>query len=332
MAKFSKLITAVVSSLALAVSGCMPVMVSPQASVVAAQLTDQVFITSDGLALKLSTWPAAQPKAVIIALHGFNDYRQFFKQAGNYLAQQGITCYAYDQRGFGESPARGLWAGQDAYAADLRQMTALVKARHPHLPVYLLGESMGGAVVIAAMSRPDKPDAAGVILSAPAVWGRQTMPWYQTSLLWALSHTLPWLTLTGSGLKIMASDNIDMLRELGRDPLVIKATRVDAMYGLTNLMDTALNAAPSLSSQTLLLYGKKDQVIPAEPTALFVQGLLAQQPQQKTVTYYENGYHMLLRDLQAPMVWHDVAGWIQQNSQQLFTAESAKEQPDTVNQ
>lgn len=116
---------------------------------------------------------------------------------------------------------------------------------------------MGGAVVINAMTRPGKPAVAGVILAAPAVWGRDTMPWYQTSLLWTLYHTVPWMTLTGKGLKIMPSDNIEMLRALGRDPLVIKETRVDAIYGLTNLMDNALGAAEKLDDETLLLYGQK---------------------------------------------------------------------------
>ena len=48
----------------------------------------------------------------------------------------------------------------------------------PRVPLYLLGESMGGAVAVVAMTgesgtRP--PDVDGVILAAPAVWGRSTM-------------------------------------------------------------------------------------------------------------------------------------------------------------
>lgn len=299
---------------------CMPVMVEPGAPVAEAYLTEQAFVASDGTALKLSRWVVDQPKAMVVAIHGFNDYRLFFTTTAEYLQQQGISSYAYDQRGFGESSQPGLWAGSDAYASDLRQFVALLNARHPGIPVYLLGESMGGAIVIDTMTRAEKPAVAGLILSAPAVWGRETMPWYQTSLLAVLSHTVPWMTLTGEGLEIMPSDNIEMLRALGRDPLVIKATRVDAMYGLTNLMDAALDSAPLLNSRTLLLYGKKDQIVPPEPTQLFVEGLLRQQAEQKTINYYENGYHMLLRDLQAPKVWQDVAAWILHDSSASIAA------------
>jgi len=321
-------------------SGCAPVMVAPGPPVNDSRILEQAFVAADGAPLKLSQWPVAKPKAIVIALHGFNDYRNFFATPAEYLQQQGIASYAYDQRGFGESPHPGYWAGVDAYADDLKQFTALVKAKHPDVPVYLLGESMGGAVVIDAMSRTETPQVSGIILAAPAVWGRKTMPWYQTSLLWTLSHTLPWLTLTGEGLEIMPSDNIEMLRALGQDPLVIKKTRVDAVYGLTNLMDNALASAEKIDAETLMLYGKKDEIVPAEPTMQFVEGLLAHQPETKTVVYYPNGYHMLLRDLQAPTIWADIAQWINKTStefersgsnQKLVNSEQQAATPDKPN-
>ncbi|MCK9606827.1 MAG: lysophospholipase [Methylomonas sp.] len=297
--------------------GCAPVMKVPGPNMGEAQLTADSFITADGAQLRLSRWPVENPKAVIIALHGFNDYRRFFGAPADYLQKQRIYCYAYDQRGFGESAMPGIWAGSDAYAGDVKQISALIQAEHPDTPIYLLGESMGGAVIIDAMSRKDKPQIAGVILSAPAVWGRETMPWYQTSLLWTLSHTVPWMSLTGKGLEIIPSDNIEMLRALGRDPLVIKETRVDAVYGLTNLMDAALSSAAKLNADTLLLYGEKDQIVPLEPTRRFVRELLHSHPGKNTVGYYQNGYHMLLRDLQAPVIWRDIAHWILDNKATL---------------
>lgn len=301
--------------LILVASGCTPAVVAPLPVAGTARLDDSRFVTADGETLGVSVWPAAQPKAIVIALHGFNDYRRFFAATAEYLQQQQVASYAYDQRGFGESRTPGRWAGDDTYADDLGQFTRLVQARHPGVPVYLLGESMGGAVVVNAMTRQDKPVVAGLILAAPAVWGRDTMPWYQTSLLWTLYHTVPWMTLTGKGLKIMPSDNIEMLRALGRDPLVIKETRVDAIYGLTNLMDNALGAAEKLDDETLLLYGRKDQIVPPEPTNLFVEAMLSGRPDNKTVAYYQNGYHMLLRDLQAPVIWRDINAWIDHSLQ-----------------
>ncbi len=276
-----------------------------------ARLGYNMFLTEDGANLPVRHWlPKTEPVAVIIALHGFNDYSHFFDPPGEYLSRRGIASFAYDQRGFGAAPQRGLWAGEEAYIRDLQNFVQQVKTHYPKSPVYLLGESMGGAIIITAMSQNAMPDIAGVILAAPALWARSTMPWYQTGLLWTLAHSLPWLTLTGKGVHVMASDNIDMLRAMGRDPWIIKATRVETVYGLSNLMDSAFNGATSLHGNTLMLYGEKDEIIPKEPTYVFLKQFLLTDTLAKTVAIYPQGYHMLLRDIQAPTTWKDIAAWI----------------------
>jgi alpha-beta hydrolase superfamily lysophospholipase len=254
-------------------------------------------------------------KAVIVALHGFNDYSNAFAMPGRYLSEHGIALYAYDQRGFGNSPGRGLWAGTDAYVDDLRQFTRLVGRNHPGRPLYILGESMGGAVAIVAMSSERPPVADGIILSAPAVWGRSTMPWYQRALLSISVSTVPSLQLTGESLGILPSDNIEMLRGLGRDPLVIKETRVDAIYGLVNLMDEALSRVDQLNKEVLVLYGEHDQVIPKEPVSLMLKKLSTTGTAR--VALYEQGYHLLLRDLGAAKPWADIAAWVADRSKPL---------------
>lgn len=299
--------------------GCAPAVYKPGQPVIEALLLEDLYVTPDGSWLPFRKWlpEQGQTAAVLIALHGFNDYSRFFEEPGAFLKEKGVASYAYDQRGFGQSPRRGLWSGIDAYTEDLDLFVRLIKRKHPGLPVYLLGESMGGAVIIAAMSREEATPVSGLILSAPAVWSRETMPWYQRSLLWVMSHTMPWMTLTGRGLKIQASDNIEMLRELGRDPLVIKETRVETIHGLTNLMDSAFNNAQNIHVDTLMLYGEKDEVIPKQPTLRFLRGFLDTEDADRTVAFYENGYHMLLRDLQAKVIWRDIAAWVKASHKPL---------------
>lgn len=291
---------------------CTPMIHPAGASISSGQIVNNLYLTSDGTELPLKTWqPVEQEiKSVIIAVHGFNDYSQFFHQPGEYFSQHEIISYAYDQRGFGESPNRGLWAGVDSYISDLEYFVLLIKNKHPGIPIYLLGESMGGAIIISTMAKSNRLPVNGIILAAPAVWARQTMPWYQNVLLWTLSHTVPWLTITGSDLGIKPSDNIEMLIALGKDPLVIKETRIESIYGLVNLMDQALTSADLISTNTLLLYGEKDEIIPKEPTYQFLQNLTDTASNHHIIAFYQNGYHMLLRDLQAPVLWNDIDVWI----------------------
>ncbi len=208
-----------VIALLLGLPACAPRVAEMGPAIATPAFTDNAFRTRDSLALGLQSWEAKAPKAVIVALHGMNDYANAFAMPGAWLAERGVTTYAYDQRGFGRSPNPGLWAGEDALAADACDAVAFARSRHPGVPVFLLGESMGGAVAIAAMMDAEPAQADGVILVAPAVWGWSSLPWSYQATLWIGAHTVPWAEVRPPrGLKISPSDNIEMLRALARDP------------------------------------------------------------------------------------------------------------------
>jgi alpha-beta hydrolase superfamily lysophospholipase len=270
------------------------------------------FTTADGTVLPLRHWDAAQPHAFIIGLHGMSDYSNAFALPAKFWAGQGITTYAYDQRGFGAAPHPGEWAGGDVMRSDLADFTAALRRKYPGLPVYALGESMGGAVLLTALAGAHPPHLDGAILVAPAVWSRADMPLLYRGALFVTAHLAPWLVLSnnaGASIKqVMASDNVPMLRALGRDPLFQKKTRVAALYGLVDLMDAARAAPAHLENppQILFLYGAQDQLIPAAPT----KAVIAELGSRAEVRRYPHGYHMLLRDLEGPTVWRDIADWI----------------------
>ena len=277
--------------------------------------SEHALAMDDGARLPLRAWlPEGTPRGVILALHGFNDYANAFKRPAEAWAQAGIATFAYDQRGFGDAPERGRWVGAERLDADLAEASHQIMRRYPGVPLFLLGESMGGAVVITAVAGATgaaRPVADGIILVAPAVWGRKTMTLFERAALWAGDTFMPEMTLTGRGLDITPTDNVEVLREMSRDPLVIKETRVDTLKGLVDLMDMALDAAPRLSgTPMLLLYGRHDEVVPESPTRDFVAGLPASEAAESHIAVYEHGYHMLLRDLDAKPVLGDVAAWI----------------------
>ena len=278
-------------------------------------LNRDIITTSDGYELPLRMWKASQPpRAIVLALHGFNDYSNAFAEPAAWWSQAGITTYAYDQRGFGRSANPRIWPGTDVMVKDLHEAARVIGMRHPGVPLYLLGLSMGGAVAMTADARdPPVPGVTGQILVGPAVWGRAVMPLTHRIALWLGVRTMPRNRVSGRGLGLIPSDNIEMLRALGRDPLVIKETRVDALYGLVNLMDEALASSPLMRTPTLVLYGARDEIIPRGPTIRMLVNLSA----PHRVALYPRGYHMLLRDLQAEVVWCDIAAWIDDQAVQL---------------
>lgn len=270
---------------------------------------DASFTMADGAVLPYRHWmPEGTIKAAIVALHGFNDYSRAWEMPAETWTKAGIATYAYDQRGFGTAPQPGIWAGEVALTNDLRAAVALVAAKHPGVPVFVAGESMGGAVIMAAHAGGGLGVAKGAILSAPAVRGRETLSWWSNAWLWILAHTIPGFAPTVEGTGIRPSDNIPMLRELGRDPLVIKRTRVDALYGLVGLMDAAYAAAPAFDPPALFLIGANDNLIPDDAMGAMLDRL--PKTGDRTVKTYTTGFHMLLRDLGRAKVQADVADWV----------------------
>lgn len=290
-------------------SACTPTIYPMGPVIQEPTLTDAAFVMADGATLPLKKWPSkGLPKAIIIALHGFNDYSNAYAEPAKVWSEKGIETYSYDQRGFGAAPDRGGWAGGDTMVADAIAVSRLLKSKYPHIPLVMVGESMGGAVVLRAMQE-DGLMADRVVLSAPAVWGRQLMPWYQRWPLWLAAHTIPTVELRPR-LKIHPSDNIAMLRALGRDPLIIKATRIETAWGLTNLMDAAYDVVPDIKSDSLIMYGKKEDLIPENAWNGLISRLPDGEPKFWRLALYDNGYHMLMRDLQADVVLDDIASYV----------------------
>lgn len=267
-----------------------------------------VFRMSDGTELFAQQWPSpGKAKAHLLLLHGFNEYPGAFDEVGQAFAQQGITVWAYDQRGFGRSPYRGLWSSAERMATDARQVTQVLRNMYPKQPLYLAGTSMGGAVALLAAGSGDlKVD--GIILLAPAVWTSETQPFYQRWSLELAKRFTPAWSPTGEGLNIRPTDNIELLKRIWQSPWMIRKSRIDTVAGLVELMNQASAAASQVKIPVLLLYGEKDQLVPKKP----IDQLWARLPKTgKTQQIrYPNGWHLLMRDLQGPKVIGDMVTWI----------------------
>ena len=293
--------------LSLLLTSCVAERLAPGPGPTTPHFTDaDHWVASDGYTLAFSAWQPQNPRAVIVALHGMNDYGQFIAAAATHWQAQGIATYAFDQRGFGRTEGNGRWPSHAIMAGDAMTFIALVRARHPGAKIFLLGESMGGAVAMLVASQTPQI-ADGLILVSPALWGWSNLDVFKRTALWAMMQLAPGSRLTGRGLNIKPSDNEEMLLALGRDPFVIKATRIDATYGLVDLMEAAFQAAPNVSLRTAILYAKGDEVVPAGP----IEAAISAMPGTTRVTCYDDGYHMLLRDTKAGRTWDAITAFVQ---------------------
>ena len=291
--------------LCLAASACVSFPPAP-ASVGAPRIEADGLVTADGATLGLDVWPAAEPQAILLAVHGMNDYARHFADMSQWLSSSAaVTVYAYDQRGFGRSPQFGRWVGEETLRSDLRSAVAALRAEHPGTPLFLLGHSMGAAVVLSEAAEAPL-DVDGAILAAPAVWGGSRMP-----LLYRISANVaatfaPGKTLTGERAGRRSTDNIAALKEMIADPYVIKPTRLDAVLGVTRIMGDAWDATDEVGGRILILTGTRDEIIPPDAQDKAAERLCGEVERR----FYPEGWHLLLRDLQAETVYRDIAAWI----------------------
>jgi alpha-beta hydrolase superfamily lysophospholipase len=291
-----------------------------------------VFKLPSGSELAARVWASPQPRHIVLGVHGFNDYSKAFEPLAHHLVTElQATVYAYDQRGFGANPQPGIWPGADTLLADLRDIAAQLRKRHPGLPLTVVGESMGGAVVLVAASEAPGLAADQLILKAPAVWGASSMPWYQRLSLYTMNLLAPDTVFTGRGLPslgIRPTDDIEVSRDFSRDPLFIKATRVGSLAGVTDLMGRAQSQTALPPQRSLVLYGLRDRIIPPQPVCDWLTHLNTALPQPDTtdVVVYPEGWHLLTRQLRTREPLQDMAQWLQNTPlpHQQSTAQAQK--------
>jgi alpha-beta hydrolase superfamily lysophospholipase len=295
---------------------------------------DDAIHMPDGVDLPMRVWyPWDRPaEGVILALHGFNDYSQGMASPGKGMARRGFIFYAYDQRGFGLAPQRGIWAGEKQMIDDLRVAARLIKARHPNLPLFLLGESMGASVIMAAAVGDDPPVADGIILAAPAIWGWQTLSPLAHKITEGAAHVIPWVTVVPTGVHAEASSNRAALLDLARDPLVIKETRIDTAYGLVNLMTDAFDAAAKLEKpRWLLMFGEHEAILDRGAVNQALPHFRDLPPEQGRIAIYPRGYHLLLRDFNQYAVYDDMAAWMRDPKAPLPSGADKRGEDKSIN-
>jgi acylglycerol lipase len=273
-------------------------------------LEAHAFVSFDGAKLALQQWgpSSGDPWAVIIGVHGMNDDYNAFDLAGPFWAKDGILTLAYDQRGFGRSPGRGIWAGDKLLIDDLRTLTALARARYPRAIIAVAGESLGASVAVEAFASDIAPTADRVVLLSPGVWGWSTQPLAYKMALRFAAHIYPggdvkpsWVNKNRRG-----TDNTNELRRRERDPYQTRGDRTDTLYGVVDSMQRASEELGQIRLPVAYLIGAHDKIIPRRPMVMAARAL---KPSDRSA-FYVNGWHLLLVDQQRDTVFNDVESFI----------------------
>lgn len=113
-----------------------------------------IYVTKDDVKLYGDEYePQGEVKAVLLIVHGMAEHRKRYADFANFLADNGIKVYAYDQRGHGQTAGSldnvGYMSDVDNFKAlveDVNSVILDIKEKNPGKKVFLLGHSMGSFI------------------------------------------------------------------------------------------------------------------------------------------------------------------------------------------
>lgn len=264
------------------------------------------FRASDRAAVPYRLWPATEPRAVVLLLHGAFDYSGAFDDIGPKFAARGIAAFAYDQRGFGATRSRRHWCGRKRMVKDAIDAISFIRTRYGNLPVFIVGESMGAAIAVnAAASAPDL-DISGIVLAAPGAIAGGLRRMLASLLVRLVEFFAPDSELTIERLSARELNASSAIRLLC-DPMVLRGVRPRMAFGLLELAAAAVEAARKVTVPVLTMVGSKEDFLRNKCIAQLHKSLAG----TKTWREFEGGPHLLLHWQEADKVLTEVLGWIE---------------------
>jgi alpha-beta hydrolase superfamily lysophospholipase len=268
--------------------------------------TEETFDSKGGLRIFLRSWtPESAPRAVVIICHGVNSHGGQYLWPADELVKKGHAVFALDLRGRGKSDGERFYVDDVAdYVADVAGVVKIAKARHPGLPVFLLGHSAGG-VVSATYTLDNQAELAGFICESFAF--QVPAPGFALAAIKGLSHFAPRLPVLKLKNEDFTRDPV-ALAALNADPLIAHEIQPAATVAALVRADERLREEfPKITLPVLIMHGTADKATVCEGSQFFHDTVGSA---DKTLKLYKDHFHDLLADTGKEGVMADITAWI----------------------
>ena len=265
--------------------------------------------STDGTQLYLQHWqqPSGAPKAVLGVIHGWSDHGGRYMHLVQQIVPAGIAVYALDLRGHGKSDGqRGHIDRWNDYRADAHTFVTLMENRFADTPVFMLGHSMGGLVLLEYAIHQPGHALNGLIASSPLLAQPNVTPGL-AQVGRVLARVVPRFSMNPGANKNTLSRDPKIAIKYEQDPLVHQRVSVRAATEMSNTQDFTLDNLDAVHYPLLLIYGDADQLVPPHMSRDAFEHIGAA---DKTRKEYAGGYHELFNDIIREQVIADVLDWI----------------------
>src|ERR1700754_2984114 len=136
------------------------------------------YVDAEGVTIHYYVWRSGTPKAVVHLVHGLGEYATRYEQFAQDLVAAGYAVYAGDLRGHGQTGVQQYGGdlsklgklgpgGVRATIAGIVQLSGIAREEHPHLPLVLLGHSLGSIFAQIVLNDHAEPYDAAVLSGTP---------------------------------------------------------------------------------------------------------------------------------------------------------------------
>jgi acylglycerol lipase len=265
------------------------------------------FAAKDGTQLWRRHWLATgETKGVLIIQHGLRDHSDNYDHLARKLVAAGFSVWAADLRGHARSAgprvAPNPWHD---YIDDFEQFIGIVRAAEPGKPIFVMGHSMGGAIVALTVAEKKPAGVAGMILSAPVL--NLGVPPFVISAIRLMGATAPSLGVLKLDPKAF-STNPAIATALVKDDLVEQgAGPARTASGLADGAADIFDHIGNLTLPILALHGTIDQLTAPSGSRALIE--LAPST-DKTLKIYDGFAHDLVHEPRGAQVEDDIAAWL----------------------
>lgn len=252
--------------------------------------------------------PDDRPKGVIFLVHGLGEHSGRYMTVVNRVVPLGWAVYALDHIGHGRSEGmREYVKSFSDLTGNMHRFLDMVEAWMPDLPLFLLGQSMGG-LISAAFLLERQEDFSGAVLSAPAMKPPASVSPFLLRVGRIVSALLPAIRVTGLDIEGLSRDP-EIVEAYKKDPHVYTG-KVTARLGaeMLDTMGYVLGNASKITLPLLILQGNADRVVNADGAPLLYEEARAA---DKTLKLYGGHYHELFNDLDFERVLNDLSAWLE---------------------
>jgi alpha-beta hydrolase superfamily lysophospholipase len=251
-------------------------------------------------------WASEKPEAVILIVHGFGEHCGRYAGMAEYYLSRGFSVLSYDHRGHGLSEGkRGLLLSWSEFREDLHAAENEAVKRYPAVPLFILGHSLGGTMVLDYLISSDN-HPRGAIISAPAL-GTPGISHFLLTAAKILSVIAPGLTLSTGLDSDSISRDPEECRKYREDTLVHDKASMKMGSELTAVQKRIFESAGSLNCPLLICYGSQDTIAPHEPIELIFEKAGSA---DKELKIFENAFHEMHNDTIRDEVYRVYADWI----------------------